>query len=555
MSKRAVIYCRVSSDNQRNNYSIPSQVDACLKYAKERGYLVIGNQFVDPITGLDVFQEEGALPAFVDDYTSLEISRPSLDAAFGFLQEVGFDVLICYCVDRLSRDPYIRQTIERELARSDVAVEYVLGNYEDSAEGEVRKDLDATFAKWENAKRQERFTRGKRRKAEMGLFVAGRAPYGYRRDPSAFGGLAVHEKEAEIVRRVFNLYTEEGLSINAIARTLTEDPGVFTHLGNKEWRDSTIKTMLRNTVYAGWCYYNKWGPPKTGKKKQVLKDRSEWIKIPTTPIIDKSTYDATQRLMAFNRDHRRKYPSRFYLLRSMVFCAECERLYNGCSGLSQTSEVAAYRYYRHRVRQGHCSNSQVPAASLEQYVWAEIAQVLQDPAHLRKGYEEAAKQHEATRARTRQHLEVLERNAIRYREQLHNLLQAYIDPDIGLTKKDYSAQKTRIENELQEVEVKIASLQEELSQHSTPADLETLEAFLEEIKTVTVSIGDEPSPEVKRRVLELLNVQVIIHKTGEVHVEGWFRPKEMEVLDTVSRDYAGQTPAARPETARRGGPG
>jgi hypothetical protein len=415
-----------------------------------------------------------------------------------------------------------------------VVVEYVLGNYEDSAEGEVRKDLDATFAKWENAKRQERFTRGKRRKAEMGLFVAGRAPYGYRRDPSAFGGLAVHEEEAEIVRRVFKLYIEEGLSINAIARTLTEDPGVFTHLGNKEWRDGTIKTMLRNTVYAGWCYYNKWGPPKTGNKKQVLKDRSEWIKIPTTPIIDRATYDATQRLMAFNRDHRRKHPSRFYLLRSMVFCAECERLFNGCSAISVPGEARAYRYYRHRTRQGHCSNRQLPAIALEEHVWDEIAHVLHDPDYLRKGYEEAAAQHEATRAKTRQHLEVLERNAMRCRGQLENLLQAYIDPDIGLTKKEYSAQKTRIEDELHEIEEKIAQLEENFSQHSTPADLETLEAFVEEIKRTTIGSSDDPSPDIKRRILELLNVRVIIRQDDEVKVEGWFTPKEVGLLDTAS---------------------
>ena len=39
-------------------------------------------------------------------------------------------------------------------------------------EGEVRKDMDATFAKWENAKRVERCNRGKRGKAEKDCMLA-----------------------------------------------------------------------------------------------------------------------------------------------------------------------------------------------------------------------------------------------------------------------------------------------------------------------------------------------------------------------------------------------
>ena len=57
-----------------------------------------------------------------------------------------------------------------EFKKLGVNVEYVLGNYEDSPQGEVRKDLDATFAKWENTKRIEDCNRGKKGKAEAGKY-------------------------------------------------------------------------------------------------------------------------------------------------------------------------------------------------------------------------------------------------------------------------------------------------------------------------------------------------------------------------------------------------
>src|SRR5688572_25585502 len=205
---RAALYARVSTDIQRQNYSIPSQLKDMVGYAKDRRYTLVGNMFVDPHDGQDVQRSQGAIPAFVDDFTSSEFSRPGLNACLSFLNSVGFDVLIVHAIDRLARDPYIRQTIEREIAALGARVEYVLGNYEESPEGEVRKDLDATFAKWENAKRVERCNRGKRRKAEMGKFVAGKVPYGYRLDPDAFGGMSVYEPEAEVVQMVFSWLVE-----------------------------------------------------------------------------------------------------------------------------------------------------------------------------------------------------------------------------------------------------------------------------------------------------------------------------------------------------------
>jgi site-specific DNA recombinase len=196
MSKRAIIYARVSSDEQRSNYSIPTQVKECMQYIESEGYSLLGDQWVNPVDGLDTTQGNGAVPAYVDDFTSLEISRSSLDAAIRFLDTTGFDVLVVYSLDRLARDPYIRRTLELELESRDARVDYVQGQYDDSPEGEVRKDLESIFAKWENSKRVERTSRGKRESARSGNFIAARAPYGYAKDENQSSGLAIDETQA-----------------------------------------------------------------------------------------------------------------------------------------------------------------------------------------------------------------------------------------------------------------------------------------------------------------------------------------------------------------------
>src|SRR5688500_17199327 len=103
MTQRAAFYARVSTDIQRENYSIPTQITDLLKHAKLEGYSVVGDQYVDLVTGKDAVKSATSVPAFVDDYTSTELSRPALDAALQFLESTGFDVLIVHAIDRLAR--------------------------------------------------------------------------------------------------------------------------------------------------------------------------------------------------------------------------------------------------------------------------------------------------------------------------------------------------------------------------------------------------------------------------------------------------------------------
>ncbi len=67
MSKRAAIYARVSTDEQRGNYSIPTQLAECVRYADEHGYALVGDHYADRTTGRDARAGTDATSAFVDD--------------------------------------------------------------------------------------------------------------------------------------------------------------------------------------------------------------------------------------------------------------------------------------------------------------------------------------------------------------------------------------------------------------------------------------------------------------------------------------------------------
>lgn len=522
MSKQAAIYARVSTDDQRGNNSIPTQVSDCLKYAQEHQYLIVGNQFVNPETGRDTKKDKKAIKAFVDDYTSLELSRPGLNAALAFLETGGFDVLIVHALDRLARDPYIRQTLEREMQAHGVRVEYVLGSYDETPEGEVRKDLDATFAKWENTKRVERSTRGKRGKAARGLFVGGRSPLGYRSDPTHWGGLVIYELQAGIVRYIFELYVHEDYSIRAIADKLTKEK-VLNHSGRTHWGKTTVARILANETYAGLCYYNKW---KRKDKKLVRRSQTEWIPIKVPAIVERDVFEEAQRKLRQNHEIRRKQPKRFYLLARMVFCAKCGRVY-----VTQTKkptlknrQVEESQAYRHRSKEGHCTNKHIAARPLEVDVWGTIASAILDGDNLMRGYTESLERQKAVHAKKRSHLETLRQAAFKWEQKQENLTKAYIDPDVELSKAEYRKQKAVIQEELGRLEKEISELQEELDNATTPSDLASFEAFMA-IMRREIEQNIDPDPLEKRRILEMLRVRVEIDPdTGKNHVRGWFKP-------------------------------
>lgn len=523
MSLRAAIYARVSTDIQRDNYSIPSQIKEIVKFAKIRNLSVVGDRYVSPETGKDTSKSKEAIPAFVDDYTSTELSRPGLDACLSFLERTGFDILLVHAIDRLARDPYFRQTIEREFAARGARVEYVLGNYDQSPEGEVRKDLDATFAKWENAKRVERCNRGKRRKAEMGKFVAGKVPYGYRLDPGSFGGMSVYEPEAEVVQMVFSWLVEQRLSLKQIVTELNR-LGVKSYFNHDYWSTSSIHRLFVNTAYIGYFYYNK---SKRQGNKRVQRDPTEWIKVECTPLISNEMFEAAQKILHFNKEFIRKHPNRFYLLSAMVFCSDCERPYlsqthkgNPHKRHRKTDEVA----YRHRIRQGHCSNKWISANILEPLVWERVVSILLNPQSLREGYEQNMEREQQKQARQLQHIETLQAALEKLQAKKVRLQKTYLDPDIGMTKEEYLEEKRALDNQIENASFDLEKLASEIQRIPNESDLQSLEQMASKIVS---GLGNnlDISPEDKRRVMQMLNVKVLISRDGIVKLEGWFAPE------------------------------
>ena len=84
---RAVIYCRVSSIDQKDNgTSLISQSAACRKMAEEKGLRVVAE--------------------FAEDYSGLKVRRPEWNRVLDMAERGEFDILVAFDPDRVGRGLY-----------------------------------------------------------------------------------------------------------------------------------------------------------------------------------------------------------------------------------------------------------------------------------------------------------------------------------------------------------------------------------------------------------------------------------------------------------------
>lgn len=275
-----------------------------------------------------------------------------------------------------------------------------------------------------------------------------------------------------------------------------------------------MRRILTNTAYNGTAYYAKHkSVGRHGRKRLQRRDRDEWIAIATLPLVDADTFAAAQAQLALNQQNRRRPAERFYLLGGLVFCADCGRVY-----YSQTRAGTGKQSYRHREKEGHCRNRQISARRLEPVVWAAVRDLLLEPAVLAEGYDGAHAAANAQRDVLAADLAKLERDLARHEERLAALLDAYIDPDVELSKAAYAAKRAEILADADRVRRDVIETREALAVLGVPAPLETLERFS---TAVARRIGQgDPTPAQQRELFELLGVKVLIGDGDTIAIEG-----------------------------------
>ncbi|AZR01637.1 recombinase family protein [Trueperella pyogenes] len=305
--RRVAGYARVSTDHDDQLTSYEAQVDYYTRYITEHA----GWQLVQ------VYTDEG-------------ITGTSTKHRAGFQQMVTdaldgqIDLIITKSVSRFARNTVDSLTTVRALKDKGVEVYFEKeGIWTFDAKGELLITIMSSLAQEEARSISENVTWGHRKR-----FADGKVTIPYSRflgyDKGEDGNLVINTEQAKLVRRIYNMYLG-GMSIGAIARTLTDEPNTYTAAGNKTWHYQSVRSILTNEKYKGDALLQKSYVADFLTKKQVINQGEVpqyYVTASHEAIISPAVWDFVQAELAKGATNQRTQ-HRTRPFSSTLECGQC----------------------------------------------------------------------------------------------------------------------------------------------------------------------------------------------------------------------------------------
>lgn len=313
----AYIYTRVSTAMQIDGFSLDAQEAEIREFAKSR-HINIVEKYTDEGKSGKNAEHRPAFNQMMEDIRS---------------KKDNIRYVLVFKLSRFARNTSDTAKYLQELSSYGVGLLGVKDGIDTSTvTGKMIANIMGAVAEVELENIHEQSLAGRIQKAKSGEFNGAQPPFGYATEDKK---LVVDEEEAEVVRRIFREYVDEGASINDITRRLNEG-GVRRKLrGNTKLETFTLKSVrdiLSNPVHIGRTVYGRRHTVKvegTNNETKVVRqtDKSKIIEVEGIhePLVSEETFKAAQDRLHENVRHRatRSDSNTVYPLTGLVICPEC----------------------------------------------------------------------------------------------------------------------------------------------------------------------------------------------------------------------------------------
>ncbi len=348
---RVTFYARVSTDKDEQLNSLENQVQYYTELIHSKPSWTYVEGYIDEgISGTSTKKRDSFL-------------RMIADAKAG-----RFDFIITKEISRFSRSTLDSIKYTQELLEHDVGVLFQNDNINTlDSDSEFRLVVMAGVAQDEVRKLSERLKFGFRQAIKNGHVLGNDRLWGYNKKDCK---LTVNEAEAVIIRRIFDLYANQGVGIRTISKILY-DEGHTSRQGNA-FNVLTIRHILCNPKYKGWYCANMSQSVDYRTKRKVFLDESEWITYPDPSIpaiVSEELWDRAnaiyKRRSAEAKAHKPAagYHNR-YPYSGKLICEEHQASFHR-QALDSGKEIWQCRVYRNRGRAA-CSAPQLRTDELDQ---------------------------------------------------------------------------------------------------------------------------------------------------------------------------------------------
>lgn len=288
---KAIIFARVSSKDQEEGQSIPSQVRRLTDYALKKNFPIESTFQVTESSSKETRKQFGQI------ITYIKKAREPF-------------ALITDTVDRLQRSfretPLLDELRRQGKLELHFLREGLIVNQASNSAALLQWDIGVLFASSYVRQLGDNVKRSQEQCIKNGQWFS-KAPYGYKNVtlPTGQKNIEIDQEQAPFVIKIFELYAQGNNSFQTIAAKMKLESFAKTSRG-KSITARTVELILKNSFYMGMMCI----------KKQLYPHKYP-------PLITASLFNTVQRVIANHNKAPVQYAGKPILLRGLINCAGC----------------------------------------------------------------------------------------------------------------------------------------------------------------------------------------------------------------------------------------
>lgn len=305
--KRAVIYCRVSTQEQAQRDALAVQVEEAQNAVKSNEWVLV-DQYIE--------MESGTTKHGRSEYMRL------LD---DIKDKNKFDIIVIKSLDRLNRSAKNWYLFVEELVNNDKLLYIYMDRAFYKTDDRLISGVKAILAEQYSRDLSSKINNAHEYRQKNGTTVLiNNNTYGYVKNPDK--SVFIHPEEAKMIRKIYRL-AAQGCGSRTISKILYQD-GIRNRNGN-QLEESSIRRIIKNPLFKGVVVMNK-RHFDFEKKKEIKNPESEWIYhqglVPA--IVEEELWEKANKMLKLSAAQvkgagRQKKHRELYDFSGKLICGEC----------------------------------------------------------------------------------------------------------------------------------------------------------------------------------------------------------------------------------------
>lgn len=504
MSKKVAIYCRVSTTEQaEEGYSIDEQNIKIREYCEREGHEIYNLYEDRGISGKNI------------------TNRPGIKQLLQDATENKFDLVIVWKLNRISRKLLDILNIVELLNKHNIAFRSLTENFEtETPSGKLQLNIMGAIGEFERETIAENVKMGLLARAKEGRWNGG-VVLGYDLVELNNEGkkrkntvLKINEKEANTVRRIFELYSQ-GHGYKAVVNRINKE-GHKTKR-NGEFAVSTVKEILQNPVYIGKIRYNvrqDWSKKRRNNinANPILSDGIH------EPIIDVETWNKVQVILKErSKKHNKVYDCEFPLT-GILKCPVCG------AGMTINRSTAKRKDGTRRINEYYscgnwknkgtavCNSNSIRVELADEYVLNKIMELINDESILRKVIDNINNNKSTKLKPILEQLEQINKDIEKLIDKKSKNIELFEDGI--LDKSELSTRVKSINDDIEKLKYREQELKQDLQlAEGDPIPFEIVNEVMKKFKEVFFEMSTSQQ---RKQLIHLLVSKITINKKREI---------------------------------------